>query len=582
VPPVLPAADHPFATPSHDGDGLLDKQRRDDVPSTASSSRNRRMPRVFQEQRPYRQAEPRLDGLAPAAVQHLRTAAHAIRDGAESAARQALDTVLGMTPEHPEALRLYGILHTRAQHHAEAQAALRRAIAQWPDYALAHSDLGNAQQAAGESDAAFASWRQACVLAPQAPMPWFNLGRNLQQHGDTEGAIDALEQAHALAADFLPALILLGDALVHAGRFDDADARYRAALLLHPSCGDAWRGLANMKTKPLSDDDRKQLASALRQGNVQPSDRMAMGFALGKVCEDQGRHEQAFSALNAANAQLRELAPWHAGAFHAHVEAVVACSTRLPTPVDATLGNEVIFIVGLPRSGSTLFEQILAAHPEVEGASELPDLEQVLGEESARRRQPLLQWMTAANTADWQRLGQRYLERTARWRHVKPRHTDKLPSNWLLSAVLGAMLPGARIVDARRDALEAGWSCYKQQFYRLPHFACTLTDIAAYIRDYERTMAPWQAADPKRIRIQHYESLLAEPEREIRDLLTFCDLPFDPVCLDYHRARRSVRTASAAQVRQPLQRDTARASSYGALLDPLRFGLGLPLYHSLS
>ncbi|HTH68608.1 MAG TPA: sulfotransferase [Rhodanobacter sp.] len=520
--------------------------------------------------------EPRLDGLAPAALQQLQAAAHAIRAGAVDAAVRALDSVLATTPEHPEALRLYGILHTRTHHHEDARAMLQRAIAQWPDYALAHSDLGTALQAAGDMDAAFASWRQACALAPEAPMPWFNLGRNLQLHGDTGAAIAALEQAHALAPNFLPALILLGDALVHAGRFGEADARYRAALMLHPTCGDAWRGLANMKTRSLSAGDREQLTAALQRAEPSQADRIAMGFALGKVCEDQGRYPQAFSALNAANAHLRQLNPWHAGAFHAHADALFAASARLPAPVDPTLGHDVIFIVGLPRSGSTLFEQILAAHAEVEGASELPDLEQTLGEESSRRRQPLLQWIAAADADDWQRLGRRYLDLTARWRRDKPRHTDKLPSNWLLSGVLGAMLPGAHIVDARRDALEAGWSCYKQQFYRLPHFACTLTDIAAYIHDYERSMAAWQAAAPQRIRIQRYEALLADPEHEIRTLLDFCGLPFDPACLDHQHAKRNVRTASAAQVRQPLQRDTARASHYGSLLDPLRIGLGLP------
>jgi tetratricopeptide (TPR) repeat protein len=348
------------------------------------------------ELRPSSGAQPRLAGLAPAAVQQLQAAAHAIRDGAESVARQALDGVLATMPEHPEVLRLYGILHARAQRHAEAQAMLRRAIAQWPDYALAHSDLGNVQRASGNTEAAFASWRQACALAPDAAMPWFNLGRNLQLHGDTHAAIEALARAHALAPDFLPALILLGDALVHAGRFDEADARYRAALALYPSCGDAWRGLANIKTRPLSEADREQLAMALRRADLAPADRIAMGFAFGKVCEDQDRFEQAFAALHAANAQLRELAPWNAGAFHAHVDAMLAASARLPVPMDVTLGHEVIFIVGVPRSGSTLFEQILAAHPDVEGASELPDLEQVLGEESAWRHQPLLKWIGAA------------------------------------------------------------------------------------------------------------------------------------------------------------------------------------------
>jgi tetratricopeptide (TPR) repeat protein len=407
-------------------------------------------------------------------------------------------------------------------------------------------------------------------------MPWFNLGRHLQQRGDTKAAIDALEQAHALAADFLPALILLGDALVHTGRFDQADARYRAALALHPTCGDAWRGLANIKTHPLREADREALTSALQQRDVSAPDRIAMGFALGKVCEDHGLHAQAFAALQAANQQLRRLAPWDAAAFRAHVDALLDGSSPLAQAADPSLGQEVIFIVGLPRSGSTLFEQILSAHSLVEGASELPDLEQVLGEESARRRLPLQQWMHAAGSDDWQRLGRRYLELTARWRRTRPRHTDKLPSNWLLSGVLRAMLPGAHIVDVRREPLEAGWSCYKQQFYRLPHFACTLTDIAQYIHDYERAMTTWQAAHPAHILVQRYEALLADPEGEIRALLAFCRLPFESACLQHQQASRSVRTASAAQVRQPLQRDTARADHYGALLDPLRFGLGIP------
>jgi tetratricopeptide (TPR) repeat protein len=530
------------------------------------------------EQPPPNGSEPRLDGLSPAVVQQLQAAARAIRDGTESDARQALNAALELTPEHPEALRLYGMLHTCALRHDEARDCLQRSLAQWPDYALAHSDLGGVQQARGDMDAAFASWRQACTLAPTAPMLWFNLGRNLQLHGDTDAAIEVLQQAHMLAPEFLPVLILLGDALVHAGRFDQADASYRDALSLHPACGDAWRGLANMKTRPLSDADREQLGSALRQSDANATDRIAMGFALGKVCEDQARYAEAFSALNRANTELRAIRPWQASAFHTHADALLVASGRLSPPIDPTLGYEVIFIVGLPRSGSTLFEQIVAAHPEVEGASELTELEQVLGEESTRRQQPLLQWIGTATAADWHRLGQRYLALTARWRRDKPRHTDKLPSNWLLVGVLGAMLPGAPILDARRDALEAGWSCYKQQFYRLPHFACTLTDIAAYIRDYERIMGIWQAADPQRIRILRYEALLADPEDDIRALLTFCALSFDPTCLDYHRASRSVRTASAAQVRQPLRRDTARADHYGALLNPLRFGLGLPKF----
>jgi hypothetical protein len=178
--------------------------------------------------------------------------------------------------------------------------------------------------------------------------------------------------------------------------------------------------------------------------------------------------------------------------------------------------------------------------PDLRQPSELPDLEQALNDESARRQQPLLQWLDQASGNDWQRLGRSYLQRTARWRRSKPRQTDKLPSNWLLSGIFGAMLPGVRIIDARRDAVQAGWSCYMQPFYRLPHFTCTLTDIAEDIRDYERVMDHWQASAPQRIRIQRYESSLAEPAQQVRDLLAFCGLPFDAACLDFKHATRSV------------------------------------------
>jgi len=519
----------------------------------------------------------RTAGLSPDQRRQLETAARAIRDGALAPAGQMLDAVLAGAPDHPEALRLLGILHTRTRRNEAARAALGEALRQWPDDPLTLTDLGNAEQAAGDIEAALAHWRQACTLAPDYPMGWFNLGRNLQLLGYTEPALEALERACSLEPSLLPAHVLLGDALVHLGRFEEADQRYRAALALHPASGDAWRGLANIKTRPLSDDDRARLAALLKRNDVAEPDRIAIGFALGKASEDLGHYDDAFAALSDANARQRRLAPWHAGRFHAFVESVVAASARLPAPIDPALGEEAIFIVGLPRSGSTLFEQILAAHPLVEGASELPDLGEVLMEESARRGQPFPQWLPSATAGDWQRLGERYLERTARWRRQRPRFTDKLPENWLYAGVLGAMLPGARIVDARRDALEAGWSCFKQQFYRLPHFACTLTDIAAYVRDYETALDRWQAGAPGRIRTQRYEALLAQPESEIRALLAFCGLPFDAACLDFHRAMRAIRTPSASQVRQPLNRDTARAERYGRRLDPLRLGLGRPL-----
>ncbi|HVI57257.1 MAG TPA: sulfotransferase [Luteimonas sp.] len=515
----------------------------------------------------------RLAGLAPDAIQRMQGAAQAIQRGDADAALRLAGEVLDAAPGHPEALRLAGIAHAGAGRHAAAREALQRSIERRPGDALVLIDLGNAQRNCGDADAARASWRVATGLAPEHPLPWYNIGRSLQLEGRTAEAIDALARAAGLAPAFMPARILLADALVHAGRLDEADRHYREALLRNPACGDAWRGLANMKTRPLSDEDREQLALNHDRPDVGGPDRVAMAYALAKACEDHGRHAEALAALRSANGRLRDEARWDADTFRAHVDDVIQATARLPPPRDPSLGEEAIFIAGMPRSGSTLFEQVLAAHPEVEGASELPELGIVIGEESQRRGQPFPRWVADADAGDWQRLGRDYLARTARWRERRPRFTDKMPENWLHAGVLRAMLPGATVLETRRDPVETAWSCFKQHFYRLPHFSCDFDDIAAFMRDCARTMNAWRERDPVHVHALSYEALLRDPDTGIRGLLDACGLSFDPACLAFHEARRSVRTASAAQVRQPLRTDTARTPAYGALLDPLREAL---------
>ncbi|MFT3805929.1 tetratricopeptide repeat-containing sulfotransferase family protein [Arenimonas sp.] len=511
----------------------------------------------------------RLAALTAAAMERLHLAARAIRDAQPTVAEQLLQVSIAQTG-HPEAMRLLGILRRMQGRNDEAIVLFQNAMALWPDDAQCLGDLAGARIASGDREGAIADWRRAAALAPRQPMHWFNLGRNLQLLGESAAALDALERAADLAPDFLPAHVLAGDALVHLGEFDRAERRYRSALSLQPACGDAWRGLANIKTRTLGEADRDELSKQLRRGDIADTDRIAMGHALGKLEEDSGRYPQAFQAISEANALMRRGAPWSAQALSDFVDKALAASLRLPPPVDVSLGREIIFIVGLPRSGSTLLEQMLAAHPEVEGASELPDLGEIIQLESQRRRRPYPDWIVDANAEDWQRLGTDYLLRTARWRQHRRRSTDKMPENWKHAGVLRAMLPGALVVDMRRDPVETGWSCYKQQFYQRPHFSCDLRDIAAYVHHCERAMDAWRQRDPERILSLAYESLLADPETQLRRLLDRCGLPWDPACLDFHKAGRSVRTASAAQVRAPLRGDTARASHYGALLDPLR------------
>ena len=520
--------------------------------------------------------DPRMAGLPPAVVDLVHAGARALRDGQPQRAEPFLLQACAQAPTHPEPLRYLAILQLHTRRAPMAMQTLQRALALAPDDALLHCDLGTAQSASGDIESALSSWQRACTLDPAQPMPWFNRGRNLQQLGRTDEAIAALQQATVLAAEMLPAHILLGDALVHAGRFDEATSCYRGALHLHPACGDAWRGLSNIKSRALGDEDARALQAQLQRLDIADADRVAMGHALGKLREDQGRHADAHAAFVAANALQKRLTPWSRQAFEQFVARALAASEALPAPLDADLGREAIFIVGQPRSGSTLFEQVLAAHADVEGASELPDLGIVIQQESMRRGVAYPQWIPQATAGDWHRLGSDYLARTARWRAHKPRFTDKLPENWKHAGILRAMLPGATVIETRRDPLETAWSCFKQQFYSQPHFANDLGDIAVHIRGSEQAMDTFRVRDPARIRLHRYEDLLADPEPRIRALLDDCGLRFDPACLASHEARRNVRTASAAQVRQPLRRDTARASAYGPLLDPLRAALEPP------
>jgi tetratricopeptide (TPR) repeat protein len=401
------------------------------------------------------------------------------------------------------------------------------------------------------------------------------LGARLLAEGSVAEARDAFERAVALDPGHAMARVKLADALIYLGELDAAAASYRAAIGLNRRCGPAWWGLAAMRTVPFEDAEYTELRALHADPHVSEADRVAIAFALAKAHEDRRRYEESFATLSAANEAMRRRIGWDAADFDARIDRMLRTFAQpAPAAPDATLGREVIFVVSLPRSGSTLTEQILAAHPDVEGASELPDLGAVIEEESRRRGAGFLQWAASADAGCWERLGRRYLERTARWRKTRPRFTDKTPGNWLFLGAALAMLPGARVIDCRRDPVETCWSCFRQLFSTGAVFSYGFDDLATYYKAYDRALRHFSRTHPGRIRTQHYEALIADPDEQARALLEFCDLP-PAESRPIHSETRIVRTASAAQVRQPLRSDTARARNYGTLLDPLRRALGI-------
>ncbi|HEX7369085.1 MAG TPA: sulfotransferase [Rhodanobacteraceae bacterium] len=510
------------------------------------------------------------------AIQHVVLAAQALDLGDVTEAGRRLSPVIAAHPEHPEVLRVQaGVLSMRGDH-AAAIAIMQRAVARRPGDALYYNTLGTILSAGDCLDDAIAATRHACELQPDLAIAWFNLGVMLTHCVRHEEAIEALRKAVGIDPTQMSARALLGDMLRTQGRIEEAGAEYRRILNERPTAGMAWWGLADIKTHRFEEADIERMQRALQVPGLSVDDRVPLGFALAKALDDHGRYPESLAALADANALARQRSRWQPDAFSRSVSTMLEMfSQTVAPPTDPALGREVLFVVSLPRSGSTLVEQILASHSHVEGAGELPDLPLTLTAESQRRGVPFPLWTAQATSSDWHRLGQRYLERTARWRSRRPLSIDKLPSNWMYIGAIRAMLPGARIIVCRRDPLETCFSCYRQ-FLGGNEYARTFEDLAAFWHDFDRSIRFWRARAPDALLEHQYEQLVIEPEPTIRALLEFCHLPFEDACLAFHENLREVRSPSATQVRQPLRRDTAHAARYGALLNPLRKALDYP------
>ncbi|WP_300617465.1 tetratricopeptide repeat-containing sulfotransferase family protein [Dokdonella sp.] len=520
-------------------------------------------------------ADGRSRDLGEAALSLLRQGEQWLGRGDVAAAERCFAEAQRSAPGHPEPLRLRAQALHRLRRPLEAVELLQAALFHRPDDVLLLNLLGGALGDADRHTEAIDAFRRACATDPASAAAWANLGNALTLAQRTEESEAPLRRALELDPQLESARFLLAEAMMMLGRIDESAAQYRELLRRHPQSGQAWWGLANLKSVKLDADDAQRLSTLVQRRDLAPNEQLTARFALAKALDDCARVEEAFDAYVAANAYARQGFRWDARGFDAWMRQVRSTfASSAGEPGEADLGKEVVFIVGLPRSASTLTEQILAAHPEVEGASELGDLGGVLREESQRRGRAFPDWVPQAQPDDWQRLGRRYLERTARWRERRPRFTDKAPSNWMMVGAIRRMLPAARIVHCRRDPVETCWSCFRQIFWAGHEYSYDLDDLVAYWRTCDEAMREWAAASPQRIRTQVYEELLDDPEGQTRALLDFCGLPFDAACLRPHEARRSVRTVSAAQVRQPLDRGTARAPRYGTLLDPLRRALG--------
>lgn len=519
-----------------------------------------------------------LAALPSPARELLRQAAQALQQGDRARGLQFAQQLVRTHPGHPEALRQLASALAANGRAQEAVAVIDPVVARHPG----DPELLNTQaivlETAGQNERALVAFRRVCELQPSSAVHAYNLGRALSNRGDSAGSLVELERTLAIDPEHRNARATLAEVLRRLGRTDEAVTHLRRLLERDPDDMKAWSALAAFNVVEFDTADIATMERLRTRPGLSADEQVLLAYGLGKAHAAHASYAKAYTAYVQAKAIVRARQAWNAAAHTAAVDAILAAFPRaVSSRADDNRGQGMIFIVSLPRSGSTLTEQILAAHPQVDAGEERIDLFETIMAENQRRGQPVETWAGLATPDDWRRLGEEYLERARRWRGSGSHATDKALGNWVWIGALFAMLPGARVIDCRRDLLETAWSCFTHLFkIGSQNFSHDFASIAAYARDHERAMRHWLALYPQHIRTQRYEALVTDPETQIREMLDFCGLDFDPACLRPHEVQRSIRTASASQVREPIRRDTARTGKYGALLDPLRKELGLP------
>ncbi|MHA4838912.1 tetratricopeptide repeat-containing sulfotransferase family protein [Sphingopyxis sp. MSC1_008] len=484
------------------------------------------------------------------------------------------------------AIRMLAEVAGRIGRYDDAEKLLSRALQLAPGFGAARANLATVYYK--QNRFADAAMTLDAVLGddPDNPAHANLRAAALGRIGGYDEALALYEELTRRFPDHAKLWMSYGHMLKTVGRQDDSIAAYRRALDADPGLGEIWWSLANLKTIRFDAEDRAAMEAALAaaepDSDARADDRLHLHFALGKAYDDAAEHEPAFRHYAAGNAIRSAQLGYRAAETSAAVDAIIAACTPDFLAARAGAGDpapDPIFILGMPRAGSTLIEQILASHSAIEGTMELPDIPALALGLGRERHDDGRRWIEALAETPTERLaelGAAFLQRTAVQRKTgKPFYIDKLPNNWLYTAFIRLILPNAKIIDARRHPLDCCFSNFRQHYAKGQAFSYGLADVGGYYRDYVRLMAHIDAVQPGRVHRVIHEALLDDPEAEVRAMLAFLDQPFEDACMAFHANARAVRTASSEQVRKPINRDgVGQWQPYEKWLDPLKQALG--------
>lgn len=505
-------------------------------------------------------------------------------------AEQLVRQFLQQVPHHVEAMRLLADVGVKLGILDDAEFLLEAAVKLAPEHLALRVDYLQALRKRQKFQVAM---QQATWLLEQRPdNPQFQslYAIEAMQTGDYDTAVAYLDKVLAKLPGEPTTLTTKGHALKTAGKQDQAISSYRAALATDPRHGEAWYSLSNLKTYTFADDEIDKMHRLEEEGALTPNDRVHLSFALGKAYEDRREFETSFEYYSRGNRIKKIQSRYDADSMTLEMQAqkeVVTAEFVKTLQGSGCDAPDPIFILGMPRAGSTLLEQILSSHSQVDGTLELPN---VLALAQRLRRGKRIsgvshypQVMQTLTAEDYRAFGEAYIEDTRIHRQQAPFFIDKMPNNFRHVGLIKAMLPNAKIIDARRAAPACCFGGFKQLFAEGQEFSYDLADIGQYYRDYVDLMDHWQAVFPEQILLVEYESVVADLEAQVRRLLEFCGLPFEEACLNFHQTERAVRTASSEQVRQPLYRSGLdQWRHYAPWLEPLKAALGEKFAHQFN
>ncbi|KAA5801632.1 tetratricopeptide repeat protein [Alkalicaulis satelles] len=506
---------------------------------------------------------------------------HHLHEGRLMRAETLCRSFLKANPKHVEGMRLLAEIGVRFNITDDAEFLLESALEFEPDNVQVRLDYIQVLRKRQKFAAALDQARQLMARDPDNPLFLSHFAIEAMQTGDYEAALNAFDKVLETLPGDPATLTSRGHALKTAGESERAVGSYKAALASQPSHADAWYALANLKTYRFSDEELAAMEKSEADGALSHAQRIHLSFALGKAYEDRKDFERAFGAYARGNELKRRQTRYTSDQMEEELEAQKALCTPDLFARQSGKGHDdpaPIFIVGLPRAGSTLLEQILASHSQVDGTLELPNILAIAHslrgrDRSDRTRYPRI--LHEMEGGKLEALGRRYIEETAIHRQGAPFFTDKMPNNFRHIGLIRLILPHAKIIDARRHPMASCVSGFKQLFAEGQEFTYGLEEIGRYYRAYVELMDHWDTVQPGSVLRVIHEDVVDDIETQVRRILDFCGLAFEPACLEFHKTRRQVRTASSEQVRQPINRaGLEQWRAFEPWLDPLKDALG--------